>query len=101
MKAVIRLSVLVAALAGLAYGFAWETRTIDPIVEEAEPAEEAAEADEVDEADAAGGADGTVVIDGLGFIEGATTDAYILRDGRLLDAYSLKPPFAQVKDCKT
>ncbi len=41
------------------------------------------------------------VVDGLEFIADATVDGYILRDGKLADLYSLKPAFAQVKDCAT
>lgn len=38
---------------------------------------------------------------GLKFVEGTTYDGFVLKDGRLYDAYSLSPGTAQQKDCKT
>jgi hypothetical protein len=40
-------------------------------------------------------------VDACGFIEGATYEAFMLKDGRLHDAYGLAPESASVKDCKT
>ena len=40
-------------------------------------------------------------IAGLRFVEGATVDSYIRRDGRLFDIYTLSQIEATEKDCKT
>ena len=40
-------------------------------------------------------------VDARGFIEGATYEAFMLKDGRLHDAYGLAPESASIKDCKT
>lgn len=40
-------------------------------------------------------------IAGYGFVEGATVDSYIRRDGRLFDIYTLSQIEATEKDCKT
>jgi hypothetical protein len=82
MRRTLRWVLLAVALAGLVYGLAFERRTVVPIT--ADPAVAVAE-----------------TVDALTFVEGTTFDAYILRDGKLSDARSLVPAFAQVKDCKT
>jgi hypothetical protein len=79
MRQAIRLAIAILALGGIAYGLTAERREVSP-VREAEAGQE---------------------VDGLEFTEGVTQDAYFLRDGRLSDAYSLVPAFAQVRDCKT
>jgi hypothetical protein len=40
-------------------------------------------------------------VDGRGFTAGATYEAFMLKSGRLYDAYSLAPESASIKDCKT
>lgn len=35
------------------------------------------------------------------FVEGATTDTYMRRNGKLFDIYSLSPLEASERDCKT
>jgi hypothetical protein len=80
MRLVLRYAILLLAAGGLVYGLGLEKREVMKV--SAEPKVERE-------------------VDGLGFIEDATVDGYILRDGQLADLYSLKPPFAQVKDCAT
>jgi hypothetical protein len=43
----------------------------------------------------------STAVDGPGFTEGATYEAFMLKDGRLYDAYGLAPESASIKDCKT
>ena len=45
--------------------------------------------------------DNSVAVYGPGFTEGATYEAFMLKDGRLYDAYGLAPESASIKDCKT
>jgi len=80
MRLILRWTVLVVVVAGLVYGLFFESRDVMKV--SAEP--------EVDR-----------TVNGLEFIEDATVDGYILRKERLADLYSLKPAFAQVKDCAT
>lgn len=40
-------------------------------------------------------------IRGYDFVNGATTDSYMLKDGKLYNTASLSPEGAQAKDCKT
>ncbi len=80
MRLMLRWAILVVAVVGLVYGLSLEKRTVMKV--SAEP--------EVER-----------VVNGLEFIADATVDGYILRDGKLADLYSLKPAFAQVKDCAT
>jgi hypothetical protein len=45
--------------------------------------------------------DNSTAVGGPGFTEGATYEAFMLRDGRLYDAKGLAPESANIKDCKT
>jgi hypothetical protein len=80
MRVLLRWAILVVAVAGLVYGFLMERRTIMRVSAEPQVERE---------------------VNALEFIEDATVDGYIRRDGQLADLYSLKPAFAQVKDCAT
>ena len=77
MKAV-RVLLLLAALALLAWGLLWESHSVLPL-------------------------DGSAgrTVSGRGFVEGTTYDGFLRRDGRLYDTLSLQPEAAQSKDCKT
>jgi hypothetical protein len=77
MKAV-RILLVLAALALLAWGLLWESHQVRSLDGSAERA-----------------------VSGPGFTEGATYDAFVRRDGRLYDVLSLQPEAAQSKDCKT
>jgi len=41
------------------------------------------------------------ILSGPQFVQGATVDSYMLKDGGLYDAYSLSKATANEKDCKT
>jgi len=80
MRLILRWTVLVLAVAGLVYGLFAESWTVMKVSADPQVERE---------------------VNGLEFIADATVDGYILRDGSLADLYSLKPAFAQVKDCAT
>jgi hypothetical protein len=77
MKA-IRILALILALALVAYGLFVERHQIHALTK-----------------------DETTTIGGPAFIEGASVDGYLRRDGKLFDVYSLAPDQVELKDCKT
>jgi hypothetical protein len=46
-------------------------------------------------------AEGPRRISGAGFVEGATVDAYMRKEGQVYDVYSLSNAPVREKDCKT
>ena len=75
---VMRVLFLLACLALLIYGAAWEIHRVYALDD--------GQAEEVS---------------GSAFTEGTAYDSYLLKDGRLYDVRSLQPESAQVRDCKT
>ncbi|MCY2952177.1 MAG: hypothetical protein NTU53_09400 [Planctomycetota bacterium] len=45
--------------------------------------------------------DQTQTLSGPVFIQGATVDSFMLKDGQVFDVYSLSKTMANEKDCKT
>lgn len=45
--------------------------------------------------------DHTQYLKGPEFVQGATVDSYMLKDGQIFDIYSLSKSTANEKDCKT
>jgi hypothetical protein len=73
-----KLLFLTGSLALLAYGLAFERHEIRSLAD-----------------------DSPQRITGPAFLQGATVDEYVRRNGRLYNVYSLSPLETNIKDCKT